>query len=221
MTYDNDGTPSAREIALVAPMDFDEDESYPVYFLFHGSGGNKQSTIGVCLKAIMNNKNVLCVAISGGQSFDPTQDGGFWNLGQGQTNEDDEALVLGLWEQISVHDYVNKDRVYAMGFSMGSALAGNVLTVSPCSPFRGVVQVASQLWVDTVIETPNAMDVLLLHGDADTLIPYQGGQSPVGATFMSIDDTMAAWAAHNGCFQGEPSVEDTDEFIQKNYPASL
>ncbi len=104
---------------------------------------------------------------------------------------------------------------------MGSAFAGNVLTNSSCSPFRGVVQVASQLWVDTVVSSPNAMKVLIIHGDADGLIPYEGGTSLVGADFLSIDESLGTWAEHNGCNDAAPSVVETDQYIRRSYPCDV
>ena len=100
---------------------------------------------------------------------------------------------------------------------MGSAFAGNVLTVNPCSPFRGIVQSASQLWAKTVIESPTPMKVLVLNGDADGLIPFEGGPSNVGATFLSFGDTLSAWAKHNGCGDAAPSITETSDFIRFEY----
>jgi poly(3-hydroxybutyrate) depolymerase len=64
------------------------------------------------------------------------------------------------------------------------------------------------------------MKVLVLNGDSDVLIPFEGGPSNVGATFLSFSDTLNAWAEHNGCGGEVPTVTETNEFIRTEYPCS-
>lgn len=214
VTYDNDGTPSERRLTLVAPRDFDSRSSYPIYFLFHGSGGGAQGLIRQCDQALQAGGRFLCVVPWGAEQLQGQGPG--WNLGSGQTAQDDLAFILSVWGTLAELVYIDQDSVYALGFSMGSAFSGNVLTRDPCSPFTGVVQSASQLWLETTIESPNAMKVIILHGEQDNLIPIDGGLAFGTTNFLSVDDSLSVWAEHNGC-GGPPSRVESEDFTRLSY----
>ena len=71
-----------------------------------------------------------------------------------------------------------------------------------------------------------AVSVLNIMGMDDLLIPYEGGSSSVFAggdesfQLMSGLESMATWAAHNGCYTGLPVVTGGINYSNNNDPNS-
>jgi poly(3-hydroxybutyrate) depolymerase len=216
VSYDNGGVPSERKVTLVAPDGFDADLSYALVFMFHGSGGGDGGHINPCKGAQAAGHQVLCVVPLGGPQDGEEKPG--WNLGGGQTGEDDVALVHGIWAGLQGEPYIDHDTVFALGTSMGSAFVGNILTNQACSFFTAVVQSATQLWVETVIESPVSMSVLMVHGENDGLIPIDGGLAFGTTNLLSVNPSLETWATHNGCVQdGQPLETLTEEYTRVQY----
>ena len=215
VTYDNQGSPSERSVRLLAPIDYNPQGNYPLFFLFHGSGGNAAGLAAQCAGAHQAGYKVLCVVPQGAPQVTSQQPG--WNLGGGQTLEDDVAFVHAIWGSLD-RSAVDEAQVFALGTSMGSAFSGNVLTNDACSFFNGVVQSATQLWVDTEINAPGPMSVLILHGEDDGLIPIDGGTAFGTTQLLSVEDSLAAWATHNDCVTaGQPTVVATSDYTRSHY----
>lgn len=119
-------------------------------------------------------------------------------------------------------------RVYCQGSSNGAAMCERLaVNADPETlPIAGIIAKASQLLAtppqsgpgESNYNNPAArtaaagaagppLSVLQIHGTADSVIPYEGGDAGVygddsAFSLMSVLESTAAWASHNGCAAG-------------------
>ena len=122
-----------------------------------------------------------------------------WNghgcLASPPRNIDDVGFIAAMVGQISATLAIDKSRVYAAGMSNGGimsyALACNSDIFAAIGPDS-----ATQL---DACASPHPTSVIHIHGTADRLVPYDGGQ---GASFVngpSIADVNAFWRNVDHC----------------------
>ncbi len=174
------------------------DGGHPVCILLHGNGGNGQGTIPQF-------RNLLpchaLVAPSGYQSS--------WDICAEQSDAPDVAMVGELITRLQGFSNVDPDRIRILGFSNGSALANRVFIENDNPGLDAVCAVVSQLTEGQYhagsfhrpsgTTSPNApfcgydtpkvpiagRRYLSICNFNDFVIPYDGGESGVGATFIS------------------------------------
>lgn len=185
-----------RNVYIKTPQNFDESQSYPSVFVFHGAGGNANQFVNnQNLEQIINSQNFIGVfpqgyANSGGQ-------GGFWNLGSEPTDADDVQFVTLIVEKLASYKGVNTNRRYAIGFSNG---AGMVNLLGKSTQFFNAIAptFSQQITKIGAINSNHAISVFQINGETDGLIPINGGTSSVGE-FMSASDSALNWANTANC----------------------
>ncbi len=115
-------------------------------------------------------------------------------------NVDDVGFITAMVGQISAALPIDKLRVYATGISNGGimsyALACNSGIFAAIGP-----DAATQLDACTA---PHPTSVIHIHGTADRLVPYNGGQGASTVNGPSIPDVNAFWRKVDQC--GPPEV---------------
>lgn len=136
--------------------------------------------------------------------------GGFGQAGDGVSGVSlDTLFIAGLIDTLSARYNIDQTRIYANGLSNGGgmsyvlacqladriAAAGGVsgaylLPLSDCRPERPV-------------------PLIVFHGTADTIVPYDGGPSAMfNLPFPSVPGWVAGWAGLSGCATApEPFIE--------------
>ena len=197
-----------RPIEIVAPQDLSE--PLPLVLNLHGGGGSgSDQAIESEMSPFAREQGFLLVYPTSGRAEDGKRR---WNSGERQTEgrqgtEDDVAYLLDLIDQIGELYPVDPGRIYMTGLSNGAqmtyrfaceagdriaaaaAVAGTQVSEPPCTP-------------------PVAVPMLILHGTADSFIPFNGGPSiPELGAAGSVEDQIAIpavtefWAQNNGCTQ--------------------
>lgn len=122
-----------------------------------------------------------------------------WNAGAccgtaASSGIDDVAFVEALIDEIAATACIDRERVYAVGYSNGGFLShrlacelsdkiagiasvAGVMGMSECNPFRSI-------------------PVMQIHGTADAVVPFAGN---LATGFPSVDATMDAWRTRSGC----------------------
>ena len=121
-----------------------------------------------------------------------------WNLGLEESKADETEFVGLIMNRLSADDHFDVNRAYAFGFSNGSAIIHKIAAES--AHFKAIAASASGV-VQGITPTAQSgpVSVMQMHGVDDLLIPYEGGLSGVGHTFMSLEDSAYLWATHQGC----------------------
>ncbi len=142
-----------------------------------------------------------------------------WNIGPCCTTSrtiDDFAFARALVKQISIDACIDPRRVYAVGFSLGGAVA-YYLACRQAEVFAAVAVSSMDLAVDSELSCQPSLPVteIAFRGSADTVVPYGGGAtSPPGHPEMSFNvlgavGTFERWARLDQC-TGTPSAQDAN-----------
>ena len=136
-----------------------------------------------------------------------------WNAGGGRDGAtcvsgdackrdvDDVGYVRALLADVGRRIAVDPKRVFATGFSNGAALAHR-LACEAADLFAAVAPVSGENQAALAACAPSRpVAVLSIHGTLDRCWPYAGGAGACIATgrYVSVEETLAGWAARNGC----------------------
>ena len=139
----------------------------------------------------------------------------FWNADDAccdffATGVDDVADLNAMIDDISSKYTVDPKRIFVVGHSNG-AFMSHRLACELSERIAAIATLAGAVWNDAAKCNPtSAVSVLDVHGDADAVIDYDGGAVTAGLiapgvpsktqpSYPSEAQTMATWAAKNGC----------------------
>jgi polyhydroxybutyrate depolymerase len=141
-----------------------------------------------------------------------------WNSGQ-RENDSDIVFLSALVEKLATEHNIDRDRVYATGISAGGMMAqflacrtDLLAAIAPVagSPVRSVL---------TNCTRTKPLPVLSIHGEEDGIVPYAGGDVSSGGgdmSFLSAQETAAAWARLNGCGDTAPAQEVLEPLVAED-----
>ncbi len=142
---------------------------------------------------------------------------GFWADGRPgdprvSAQVSDIAYVRGIILFLGTKLSIDPARVYLVGYSMGGMLALRA-GCELADRVTAVASVASTMpeYVVPYCQNSAPIGVAFVIGTDDTSIPWVG-QPRQGTGYMSANNSLAYWAAHNGCTDAETMtvLDDTD-----------
>jgi len=189
-----------RPWILHVPTTFNDNSPRPLLFAFHGNGGNAQSWVRA-MDRWTNELNVIGVYLQGHLES--------WNLGAERSKANDIEFVQKVFETLAPNPIIDTDRVVALGTSNGG---GMVLQLAGRTEiFSAVAAVVTHLAYGWEPNTQNRpVSILQISAQGDPLIPYGGGQSPVGHRFYPAEESAQIWASYNQC-ASSATQRTTDE----------
>lgn len=184
-----DGESVKRRVLIHAPTNIDASVEYPVVISFHGRGGNPDSWRPK-LRSLIENGDFIGVYPEGYKKL--------WSLESNPILNYELEFVDGIIKELDAYSQLSKDKRYGLGTSNGAGIV-NYLAIHR-NHFGAITSIATQLiqGIEPHEET-QPVSVLQIHGMKDTLIPYSGGYSSVGLTFISAEESAKIWAMHNKC----------------------
>ena len=179
----------------------------PLVFVFHGaggSGGNFAETTNYGQLADSQGFIVVFPNGTNGKGGRVTTDGGYWNAGSGrgegaaeQNNVDDLGFVRAMLAQIEGKYPVDRSRVYAAGFSKGGMFTYD-LACNMADQFAAITTVSTTMTAASC--NPSRMvPVFHIHGTADEVIPYTGGQRRSGDSYPPVPGVLEFWRKRDQC----------------------
>ena len=192
----------------------------PIVFFFHGAGGNND---GFARSSGVHAHGVIGVYPQGEDGWNTgpkSSNSCVWDDYDCATDPDEGAFIASIIAELRLLGA--SGNVYLIGNSNGAALSHRLAANAGTDlPIKGIVTKVTQLLASPPRSGPGvlnynqpgtggpAVSVLNLMGLDDLLIPYEGGSSGVfgGETafqLMGSLESMATWAAHNGCGTGAP-----------------
>jgi len=126
-----------------------------------------------------------------------------WNCGiAGSPNVHDVGFFDALIDTLSCHYCIDIERIYSCGFSLGGFMSFRLA----CQLSERISAVASVAGViaQTIANGPkanHAMPVLLVHGTADEIVPYNGAYD-----WCSVEQTSAYWTIFNLCTESDTTL---------------
>jgi polyhydroxybutyrate depolymerase len=169
--------------------------------LFHGGGGQAPGMEKIAhFDRVADAHGILAIYPQGVQDS--------WNDGAGNTpaeraGVDDVAFSGALIDWAQAHYSVDPSRVAAAGFSNGALLV-ELLGCRLAARLSMVFAVAGPLPADVApgCRPGRTLSVVAVHGTADPVVPYGGGQGQGfsgGARVLSARASIARWAQLAGC----------------------
>jgi polyhydroxybutyrate depolymerase len=128
-----------------------------------------------------------------------------WNAGHGvgaaqRRGVDDVHFISELIEAIARGFPVDRRRIYAVGMSMGGILAHR-LACELSDKIAAVASVAGPMSADleSSCGARGGVSVMHLHGTADRIVRFEGGDTRSGGRVLSAPETTRTWAERNRC----------------------
>lgn len=200
----------SRPATLIVPPGHDARRPTPLLIMLHGYGSNS-ADLGEYLgmRQLALSERFLLI------SPDGTPDGvghRFWNATEVCCNfekrsVDDVAYLTGLVRDIGADYALDRRRIYVLGHSNGGFMAYR-LACSAGSPFSAIVSIAGAMFdarARASCRPTSSVRVLQIHGDADRIVLYTGGDNLLARGGPAYPGAMASverWAAHDGCKGG-------------------
>ncbi|MEZ4470106.1 MAG: hypothetical protein R3F60_04715 [bacterium] len=185
-----------RRFRVHVPAGYDRTRPTDVVLDFHGRGVSPELHL-------LQNGMLAAADRRGFIAVHPTGDASdlTWNAGvccgaAMTSGADDVGFVAAMVDELAAALCV--DRVFATGLSNGGFFAHR-LACDRADLVEGIAPVAGTLGV--LCQPSRPVPVLHFHGTGDQVVPYEGFFG-----FVSVAETMAAWARANGCRDARDAV---------------
>ena len=200
----------ARPYKSKIPIGYDPKKPAPLLILLHGytaDGALQDGYFG--LSNIVDEKGFLYAFPDG---VIDQMNHRFWNATDAccdlyRTNVDDVAYVNAIIDDMSFKYSVDPKRIFIAGHSNG-AFMSHRLACDSAPRVAAIMALAGDNWKDvTKCQPANPVSILQVHGDADSVIKYNGGSNPyfppnqpaMNADYPSAHDSVGSWIKLNGC----------------------
>jgi polyhydroxybutyrate depolymerase len=203
-----------RTYFVHTPPGYDGKTPLPLVFVLHGATQSAESAermSGMSGKADQSNFLAVYPTGTGRLSRVPT-----WNSGAccGYAMEnkvDDVAFFRALIAKLEKDYSVDPRRIYATGISNGAMMSYR-LACELSDKFAAIAPVEGAQDIPCHPSSPVA--VIVFHGTADHLVPFNGGSTPFQMGSIRSDtpvlDTVAFWVKFDRC-SSDPKHEETAE----------
>lgn len=115
----------------------------------------------------------------------------------------DVAFVRHIVDVLSKERAIDRGRIFAAGLSNGGGMALSLACQAP-DLMNAVVGVSGAYYDPTVSHcAPGRVRTLLIHGDMDSTMNYNGGHAN-GAHYFGAEETLRKMSARNGCNVNAP-----------------
>lgn len=201
----------ARTYLLHIPAGYDGKSPLPIVFVLHGateSNYNVENLTGMSAKA--DREHFIAVYPRGTGRL-PT-----WNAGNCcgyamAAHVDDIGFFRALLEKLGRDYDVDRKRVYFTGISNGAIMSYRV-ACEMSEQVAAIAPVEGTLNIDCHPAAP--VSVLIFHGTADRLVPFNGGMSTQRNS--SVAYAVDFWVKRDGCSPA-PAHEETAESHTDKY----
>ena len=201
-----------RTYLLHLPSGYDGQSLLPLVLVLHGGGQRPESAermSGMSVKA--DREQFIAVYPTGtGRSGDrPT-----WNSGNCcayamENRVDDVGFLRALIETLARSYRVDLRRIYVTGISNGAMMSYR-LACELADKIAAIAPVEGALNVECHPTAP--VSVIIFHGTADRLVPFDGGSTPFQLSGKREDNSVAGavkfWTRQDGC-SGPPKHEES------------
>lgn len=166
----------------------------PLVIVLHGAGDSGAQVEADLGWDALADREDLVVAYPDGLS-------GTWNGGgccgaAMARGVDDVGFLEALTGRLATDDGIDRQRVYAVGFSNGGILAYAWACTRP-GELAGIGPVAGAVLVGC--PAPGPLTVVAVHGSADDRVPFGGGPGAGDAQYPTVDGSLAPFLAADGC----------------------
>ena len=186
---------------MFVPKSYDGSTAVPLIISLHGytSSGAKQDQY-FKLQPLAEQRGFLYIHPDGTKDASGNT---FWNATDAccdlrAVGTDDAAYLLSMIQQVQQKYTVDPKRIYIVGHSNGGFMSYR-MACDHADKVAAIVSLAGATFADPARCKPSQpVSVLQVHGTADNVIPYTGGQI-LGHAFPPAEETVSTWASLDGC----------------------
>jgi polyhydroxybutyrate depolymerase len=199
-----------RTYHVHVPPKYDAKKPTPVVLAFHGAamtGPMMARFSDLDAKADQAGFIVVYPDGTGPAGLLLTWNAGGWQGEAAKNRPDDVKCTARLLDDLAGVVSVDSKRVYAVGMSNGAMMCYRLAAelsdrIAAIAPVGGTMTLAADK-----VKLKRPVSVIHFHGTDDHLVPPGGPaeKSPKLLTFLSLDDTIAAWVKLDGC-PAEPKI---------------
>ena len=199
-----------RPFEVFTPSGYDGSVSVPLVISLHGYSvnGDMQEQF-LRLRPLAEERGFLLVHPDGtinelGRYY--------WNAtdaccGFGISTVDDSGYLASVIDHVQATYNVDPKRIFLVGFSNGGFMSYR-MACDHADKIAAIVSISGASFLDPAACAPSEpVNVLEIHGTDDDTIGYYGGAF-LGADHPGAEQSVADWAAYNGC-TGAPIVAPT------------
>jgi polyhydroxybutyrate depolymerase len=201
---------NARSFIVYLPTGFNNAGKMPMIFAIHGGSGTPEGMMGIAnFKPIADRDKVVLVYPAGIQKN--------WNDGRptmpNQLGINDVSFFNQMCDYMVTNYSVDGTKIYATGISNGGFMASRL----GCELSNRIAAIAvDAATIEAIAIAPGcnpgrAVPAIYIHGTADPLVPFNGGEmtagGTAGGTILSHFQAVDKWVGINGC-NTTPTVTD-------------
>lgn len=205
-----------RTYILHVPPGYNPDQPMPLVLVLHGAGSNAERMVDMTGMSDKADEAGFLVVYPNGTGLLNDQLLLTWNAGfccgyALDNNVDDVGFFRSLIAKLESELNIDKARIYITGMSNGAMmtyrlaceLTDIVAAIAPVSGSLGDFQASSS----------SPVSVIVFHGTADPIVPYEGGLSSIapltpGRVDKPVSFAIDFWVAHDGCATTYTRVTD-------------
>ncbi|MYA35772.1 MAG: alpha/beta fold hydrolase [Gammaproteobacteria bacterium] len=190
------------ELPVTVPEGYDDGTPAPLLVLLHGytsSGANQDSYMG--FSELADSYGFLFVAPDGTRESGGDQNR-FWNASDAccnfyESEVDDAGYIASIIEAMKSEYNVDENRVYLVGHSNGGFMSFH-MAYEHSDTIAAIVSLAGANHMEMRDAPPNGVHILQIHGTADSVIIYGGGDIQ-DTRYPGALNSVRRWASYNGC----------------------
>lgn len=196
-----------REYLLHVPRSYRRGGLLPVVFVLHGATQRPESAEGMSKMSTLADTNGFIAVYPRGTGRLPTWNSGACCAYAMEHKIDDVGFISALIDRLESDYSVDPKRIYATGISNGAMMSYRLACelsdkIAAIAPVEGAQ--------DLECKPANRVSVIVFHGTADRLVPFDGGSTPfqIGSkrSDTPVMDTIRFWVQRDGC-SSEPTQE--------------
>lgn len=207
----------ARSYFVHLPAGYHGHSPLPLVLVLHGATESPEGIEQLSGMSAEADKEQFIAVYPRGTGRLPT-----WNVGNCcgyalQNRVDDVAFLRSLIGKLGQDYSIDPKRIFAAGISNGAMMSYRLACelsdkIAAVAPVEGAQNVPCQ--------PSNPVSLIIFHGTADYLVPYNGGSTPfqIGPKRFdtSVADALAFWVKRNGCVD-TPAHDETAAFRAMKY----
>lgn len=132
----------------------------------------------------------------------PEGEGLWWDV----SGDKDVTFIKYVVNYMAKNYKINKNRVYATGFSLGAMMTYHLLTKT-AGTFAAYGPVSGVCFDNRKITASRHVPLIHHHGSADDVFKFGGDPGHMAGGYPSITEYVTKWAEWNGCDMDNPVVK--------------